>query len=307
VDEIDIAIGRSLMLNSRMSYSDLGKSLGLTPQAVHHRVQELMDAGIITHTGTYISERYHGNMWVVVFGWSRATSMDQLAARLEKERNVAVIFVASGNFVYIHGLVRDASDMARFVSMVQREAIMHEVQVGILPTPSPSPRDAFTNLDLRIVKALESDARRPIKDVAEEVGVTVKTARKRLDRMTEQGLIVHSIHWRLDSQPDPITNIHLTVREDVEKEKVAFTLIKRLSAGVIRTMSFSNLPNQLIITLWTHNNRETHRVCQELEEEGVFVSVVPNILQAIYYYEDHRTSYLKEMLASPKISGKSTG
>ncbi|HEY3420141.1 MAG TPA: hypothetical protein VGK23_06270 [Methanomassiliicoccales archaeon] len=88
---------------------------------------------------------------------------------------------------------------------------------------------------------------------------------------------------------------------------MAFTLIKRLSAGVIRTMSFSNLPNQLIITLWTHNNRETHRVCQELEEEGVFVSVVPNILQAIYYYEDHRTSYLKEMLASPKISGKSTG
>jgi DNA-binding Lrp family transcriptional regulator len=298
VDEIDIAIGRSLMLNSRMSYSDLGKTLGLTPQVVHHRVQELMDAGIITHPGTYISEHYHGDMWIVVYGWSRAPSMDQVASKLEKDRRVAVFFVASGNFVYVHGLVKDASDMARFVSIVQKEAMMHELQVGILPTPPPAPKEALSKLDLRIVKSLEADSRRPITEVAEEVGVTVKTARKRLDRITENGLIVFSIHWLLDSQPDPITNIHLTISEDAEKEKVAFLLIKKLSAGVIRTMAFSNIPNQLIVTLWTRNNKETHRVCQELEREGLFVSVVPNILQAIYYFESHRTSYLKEMMES---------
>ncbi|MGD0818562.1 MAG: AsnC family transcriptional regulator, partial [Methanomassiliicoccales archaeon] len=176
MDEIDIAIGRSLMLNSRMSYSELGKTLGLTPQVVHHRVQELMDAGIITHPGTYISERYHGNMWVVVYGWSRAPSMDQLAANLEKDRSVAVIFVASGNFVYVHGMVKDATDMARFVSFVQKEAIMHELQVGILPTPPLAPKEALSKLDLRIIKALESDARRPISEVADDIGVTVKTA-----------------------------------------------------------------------------------------------------------------------------------
>jgi DNA-binding Lrp family transcriptional regulator len=303
VDEIDIAIGRSLMLNSRMSYSDMGKALGLTPQAVHHRVQELMDAGIITHPGTYISEHYHGDMWIVVNGWSRAPSMDQVASRLEKDRRVAVFFVASGNFVYVHGMVKDASDMAGFVSMVQKEVDIRELQVGILPTP-PASKESFSKLDMRIVKALESDARRPISDVAKEVGVTVKTARKRLDRMTDERLIVFSIHWRLDSQSDPITNIHLTIREDVDKEKVAFSLIKKLSAGVIRTMSFSNLPNQLIITLWTRNNKETHRICQELEHEGPFVSVVPNILQAIYYFEEHRTRYLKQLMESAsKLEG----
>jgi DNA-binding Lrp family transcriptional regulator len=191
---------------------------------------------------------------------------------------------------------------------VQKEAVMHELQVGILPTQPAMSREALSNLDLRIVKALEADARRPITEVAEEVGITVKTARKRLDRMTEEGLIVFSIHWRLDSQPDPITNIHLTIREDVDKEKVAFSLIKKLSGGVIRTMSFSNIPNQLIITLWTRNNKETHRICQELEKEGLFVSVVPNILQAIYYFEEHRTSYLKEMLeSSTKVDLKTSG
>jgi DNA-binding Lrp family transcriptional regulator len=245
---------------------------------------------------------------VVVYGWSRSPSMDQVASTLEKDRDVAVFFVASGNFVYVHGMVKDAKDMARFVSMVQKEAVMHELQVGILPTQPAMSREALSNLDLRIVKALEADARRPITEVAEEVGITVKTARKRLDRMTEEGLIVFSIHWRLDSQPDPITNIHLTIREDVDKEKVAFSLIKKLSGGVIRTMSFSNIPNQLIITLWTRNNKETHRICQELEKEGLFVSVVPNILQAIYYFEEHRTSYLKEMLeSSTKVDLKTSG
>jgi hypothetical protein len=89
---------------------------------------------------------------------------------------------------------------------------------------------------------------------------------------------------------------------------VAFSLIKRLSAGVIRTMSFSNLSDQLIITLWTRNTKETRRICQELENEGLFVSVVPNILQAIYYFEDHRTSYLKELLeSSSKSETKASG
>jgi DNA-binding Lrp family transcriptional regulator len=38
-------------MNSRMSYSELGKSLDLTPQAVHRRVQALMEAEIIAGAG----------------------------------------------------------------------------------------------------------------------------------------------------------------------------------------------------------------------------------------------------------------
>lgn len=85
-------------------------------------------------------------MWILVFGRSRAPSMDQVASRLGRDRRVAVFFVASGNFVYVHGLVKDASDMAGFVSRVQKEVDIRAMQVGILSTPRKPRRDRFQSL-----------------------------------------------------------------------------------------------------------------------------------------------------------------
>ncbi|HEY3419287.1 MAG TPA: AsnC family transcriptional regulator [Methanomassiliicoccales archaeon] len=296
MDETDLALCRSLLMNSRMSYSELGKNMGLTPQAVHRRVQALIDAENITGTGTFLTLKAQGRMWVVIFGWSRAPSMDEVATALKRENDVAVFFIASGNYVYIHGGVRDTNDMSSFVTKVQRLAQIHDAQVGILPSPPSTTKDALSRLDLRLVKSLQNDARRSISEVADEVGVSVKTAKKRLDRLIGEDLVQFSIHWSPDTQGDTITNIHLIIKEDVERDKVAFLLIKKLSAGVIRTYSFSNLPNQLIVMLWTRNVKEMQKDCRDLEEEGFFHSVVPNILRDIYYYDEHRHAILDMLL-----------
>lgn len=296
MDETDVALGRSLMMNSRMSFSDLGKMLDLTPQAVHRRVQMLMEEGIIASTGTYLSPRAHGRMWIVVYGWSKFHSMDELAAKFAKDRSVAILFVASGNLVYVHGMVKDVNEMGRFVSKVQKEALISDIQVGILPSPPPAPENSLSKLDLKLIQAMQHDARRPVSDVADEVGVSVKTARKRLDRMIKEELINFSMHWNLGAQPDPITNIHLLIKEDVEREKVAYMLIKRLATSVIRTYSFSNLPNHLIVTIWTRNGNEVNQICRDLEKEGLFVSVVPNNVRTVYYYDDHRISLLDDIV-----------
>lgn len=296
MDETDLALCRTLLINSRLSYSELGKALDLTPQAVHRRVQSLMEAEIITGTGTFLTLKAQGRMWVVVFGWSRAASMDDVATRLRQDQEVAVFFVASGNYVYIHGAVSDANEMASFVARMQKAAMMHEVQVGIMPSPAPAPKDALTRLDLRIVKSMQEDARKPISVIANEVGVSVKTAKRKLDRMVQEDLVQFSIHWRPDTQGDTVTNIHLSIKEDVEREKVAFQLIKRMSAGVVRTYSFSNLPNQLIVMLWSRNVKEMKKTCRELEGDGYFHSVVPNIIRDIHYYDGHRHAILDAML-----------
>ncbi len=227
--------------------------------------------------------------------------MDVVATALERESDVAVFFVASGNYVYVHGGVRDVNDMASFVTKVQRLAQISDAQVGILPSPPSSPKDSLTRLDLRLVKSLQNDSRRPITDIADEVGVSVKTAKRKLDRLVEEGLVQFSIHWRPDSQGDTVTNIHLNIKEEMEREKVAFLLIKKLSAGVIRTYSFSNLPNQLIVMLWTKDVKDMQRTCRELEGEGFFHSVVPNILRDIHYYDEHRHANLDTMLKGSAI------
>ncbi len=296
MDEIEVALGRSLLENSRASYSELGRSLGITPQAVHKRVQDLMEAGIISGMGTYLSEKATGNILVMIMGWSKYPSLDDLGERLKKQQAVAVLFAAGGNYVYILGVVRNTDDMGRFVSMIQREAAVHDLQVGIIPTPPPSPRSTLTRLDLKLVKALEDDPRKPISEVAQLAGVTAKTARRRIDRMVSEGLIQFTTHWWLEAQPDPVYNIHLTIREDAERDKVIYLLIKKIAAGTIRTYAFSNLPNLIVVTVWFRNGREMWKICRELEAEGSFVSVVPNVLRAVYYYDDHRKRALADLI-----------
>jgi DNA-binding Lrp family transcriptional regulator len=296
VDEIDIALCRSLLRNSRTSYSDLGKALDLTPQAVHRRVQSLTEDGIVNGTTTYPTFRALGRMWVMIHGWSKAPSMREVADRLKENQSVAVFQIASGNYVYVQGSVKDANDLAHLVSFVQKAASLHDAQVGIMPTPPAAPENALTYLDLRLISAMREDARKPIADLAEEIGVSVKTARKRLERLEKEDLVHFSIHWQPDSQGDTITNIHLTIREEADEEKVAFLLVKRMAANVVRTYTFSNLPNQMIVLFWTRNIKEMERTCRELEAEGLFQSVVPNLLRSMYYYDEHRDRFLEALL-----------
>lgn len=48
----------------------------------------------------------------------------------------------------------------------------------------------FDNTDLKIISILETDGRRSIRDIARQCGVSVGTARNRLIRLKEQGVIV---------------------------------------------------------------------------------------------------------------------
>ncbi|WP_420385900.1 Lrp/AsnC family transcriptional regulator [Roseivirga sp.] len=48
VDSIDERLLSALMSNSRLSYAELGRQIGLSPSAVRERVQRLESLGIIT-------------------------------------------------------------------------------------------------------------------------------------------------------------------------------------------------------------------------------------------------------------------
>jgi Lrp/AsnC family transcriptional regulator, leucine-responsive regulatory protein len=48
VDEIDLAILKSLQENARLPFAEVGRAIGLTAPAISERVRKMEDAGIIT-------------------------------------------------------------------------------------------------------------------------------------------------------------------------------------------------------------------------------------------------------------------
>ncbi|MFA5312026.1 MAG: AsnC family transcriptional regulator, partial [Methanomassiliicoccales archaeon] len=248
MDEVDFSICRSLFENSRQTFSALGASLGLTPQAVHKRVQDLTEANVIKAYVARPSVTGMGRLWVLVHGWSKGRSMKEVADRLASSPDVMVMMAASGNHIYVHGAVLNANGLASFVSFVQKEAAISDPVVGIINIPPLNPESAMTSLDMQILKALRTDSRRPANEVAEEIGISVKTAKKRIDRLQKEGLVHFSIHWRPDSLGDTLSNVHLSLKDGVGRDRVAVALIKICSPYAMSTYSFSNLPNQFVVT-----------------------------------------------------------
>jgi len=295
MDEVDVALSRMLMRNSRTPYSDLGKELGLSPQMVHRRVQHLMDVEIIRGTYAALSFKAMKAMWVIVHGWSKANSMDEVAKELRNDQHVAIMQVASGNYVYVHGNVTDAVGLAELVTSVQRSARLSEPQVGIVHTPPPE-HSGLSAMDLRIIKALANDTRRPVNEIAQELGTTAKTVRRRLDRLMKEDLVQLSINWQPDTMGDMVSQIHLVLKDGVANEKAAYLMIKKYAPGIIRSYTFSNVPGFILLTYCNRNAREMQDTCRELEAEGIFTSVVPNVIRAIYHYPEHREAVLQDML-----------
>ncbi len=296
MDDMDVAICRMLLMNARTPYSEIGRALEMTPQAIHRRVQTLIEDGIITGSGAFLTHRALGQMWVMVHGWSEAPSMADLADRLAVGKFVAVMFVASGNQVYVHGSVTDFDELTGFVNMVQQEAMISDIQVGILAKPPPAEPGLVSRLDLRIISSLQEDARRPVTEVSEETGASVKTVRRRLKRLIDEGLVHLAIHWEPETQGAVISNIHLSLMDDVEPERAAFVLIKRLGKKAVRTLSFVDRSDLVIASVWSPNVRDMQSICDDLEAEGIFKSVVPHILRSIYYFDENRHAPLTERL-----------
>lgn len=290
-----MALSRMLMRNSRTPYSELGKELGLSPQMVHRRVQHLVDVDIIRGTYAALSFKAMKAMWIIVHGWSRANSMDEVARELKENPQVAIMQVASGNYVYVHGNVTDAVGLAELVSSVQRAAKLSEPQVGIVHTP-PLDDSGLSGMDLRIIRALGNDTRRPVNEIAKELGTTPKTVRRRLDRLMKEDLVQLSINWQPDTLGDMVSQIHLVLKDGVANERAAFLMIKKYAPGIIRSYTFSNSPGLIMLTYCNRNAREMQDTCRELEAEGIFTSVVPNVIRAIYHYPEHREAVLQEML-----------
>jgi len=214
-----------------------------------------MDVEIIRGTYAALSFKAMKAMWVIVHGWSKANSMDEVAKELRNDPHVAIMQVASGNYVYVHGNVTDAVGLAELVTSVQRSAKLSEPQVGIVHTP-PLEHTGLSGMDLRIIKALSNDTRRPVNEIAEELGTTAKTVRRRLDRLMKEDLVQLSINWQPDTMGDMVSQIHMVLKDGVPNEKAAYLMIKKYAPGIIRSYTFSNVPGLILLTYCNRNARE---------------------------------------------------
>ena len=300
MDETDVVLSQLLLINSRTSYRELADKLGLSVNAVHRRIQALIGSGVIRAFTAKVSLSALNGIHVMVFGRTEAKSIDEACRSLSENSSIFWVAVASGNFLYVGAYLQDLSKLETFVSTVKKEAQMPNLIVGIeqgtdaLNRPQSISDATLYPLDYQIIYALHKNSRRPVSEIAEELGVSAKTVRRRLSRMIREGLIELSIEWYPDVSNDIGTVIHLSLKASADKSKVGPLLIKKYSPNMLFFWSFSNLPNYLVCMVWTTSMKQLRDIRESLLKEDYIESIDSDILYTGYIYDTWRDKLVQE-------------
>jgi DNA-binding Lrp family transcriptional regulator len=167
---------------------------------------------------------------------------------------------------------------------VARTAQISDPVIGIIDIPYITTPEPLTSIDYKILKSLNKDARKTVTDVADDVGVTTKTVKKRIDRMVENNLVDFSFLWSDKAENNLTTGFNLYLKEGTGINSIIEHLYKEYNENIIACLSYSNIPNFLTMHTWTRNTQESQEILEKLEKEG-FQEVVPILVLFTKFYD----------------------
>jgi DNA-binding Lrp family transcriptional regulator len=309
---------RKLMLliceNPRMPSREIAKRLGISRQAAHHRLQAMAKAGVFKSVLANISIHYIGGFNVMIFGRSKTASIEKTLDRLGNSELTYRVSVAGGNYLYVIGFLRNISEIDGYFEFVKQAAEMQEPTLGIVcygDGVNPDWADGFpkqghrklSTLDLRIIASLRDDARKPIVEIADSVGVSARTVRRRLDIMRSEGSLDFDQLYDITSGEDMLTLVHVNLREGADRRRVGRRLISKDPVHFVLMRSFSNLPDFLLGLLSSDKMTEIRKLLREISEDEDVLAVTPNQLYFERMYATWDLRLLPSVGTSPSEKG----
>jgi DNA-binding Lrp family transcriptional regulator len=293
LDKTDVILCQLLLGNSRTSYRELAEKLNLSVTAVHNRIQSLIAAGIIRKFTARPSIMVTNSIHVLVFGTSKASHIRDLKPKLDENELIYWLAVGGGNFLYIGAYLRNICELEPLVRFIQETAEMTKPTVTITGSPMPPMmknlkfETGLCELDFKIIKSLKDDSRKPTATIAEELGVSTKTVRRRLSRMIKNFLIELSIEWYPDASNDIFSVFHINFKLDADK-KEPLQLLQKYYPKTLFYWSFSNIPNAYLFMVWTPTSKELREIRESLEQEAAVATVSTNVIYTGYMLDNWR-------------------
>ena len=290
-----------LSANSRLSYVELAEKLNLSVNAIHKRIQLLIETEVIRRFTAKVSLQSAKAIVVFIYGTSHMGSFRDLPFKLKVHGSIYWLAEGGGKFLYIGVYLKNLIELVGLVEFLKKEAGLSEPTVGIMAstpfqvTPNPKPKDlTLCDLDYKIIGSLKGDSRKAVSDVATEVGVSAKTVHHRLMRMIRNNLIELGLEWYPDKTNDIITLLDLHLKPETDLGIVPYQILRKYAPNTLFYWCFVNIPNVVTYTVWTNSMNELQSLRENLEKEPGVASIVSNILYTGCVFETWRDQLLEK-------------
>jgi DNA-binding Lrp family transcriptional regulator len=291
MDDIDRKLILALCEDPRMPLKKLASSIGISRQALNHRMRNLVEAGLFKTLKGEISMFYLDGVVVWIWGRSKAASLDKALDALGKSEFTARVVVAGGNELLVWGFLRHMSDLSAYVKFVRETAEMPDVTVGLpcfFDGINPSWADGgqppktqyreLSALDLRIIAVLQIDSRMPIEEIARRTGTSPRTARRHIEVMRRGGSLDYAAPWDIPPGADMVTVVHITLKSGADAVTSARRLLRIDPIHFVFLRQFSNLPGFLVGLVTSDRMRQIREILSEIREDKDVLTVTPNLI-----------------------------
>jgi DNA-binding Lrp family transcriptional regulator len=297
MDKTDVVLSQMLLMNSRTPYRELGLKLGLSVNAVHKRIQAMQQAGIIRSFTARVSLYSLKATTIFIFGQSAVPVTEEIARRLGKQGSIYWVTLAGGNFIYVGAYLKSIAELGPVMEFVKKEAGLPDPTIGIadpIAMPSPQPATPLSKLDYRIIRSLARNSRKPLTEIADDVGISAKTVARRLEKMINERTIELSMDWYPDVSNDIMTIFHINLKPSADRARVGPGIMAGYSPNAVFYLTFSNLPNLLTTIVWTNSMKELQEIRMRLQDEDFVESLMPNVLFIGYTFDTWRDRLFSE-------------
>jgi len=197
LDALDVRLFRDLLQSQasspmgahfRTSFGSIAKKAGVDEETVRHRIRRFHEDGLISGWRTIMNPAIlGGGLYGIIFDVNPEIRKDEVieAARLTPGMFLLVSFHGS----LITAVLRSYNDAAlrKHIEILRRLARADRIYVAKVPFPPCT--IVLSKSDWDVVRALRGDPQKPYTTVSQELGLSSRTVKRRLQRMIHEGAV----------------------------------------------------------------------------------------------------------------------
>jgi DNA-binding Lrp family transcriptional regulator len=295
MDDKDLEILKLLLFDGRMPYESIAKKVKLTPYLVKKRINNLVELGVIMKFTTNLNFlMFQKSVCYTLADVREGTDQQELIERMGKLEEVTGGAVSLQNKMQIiHTYTDDYNFKNNLEKLMQFEEIENIENFILLIPPSLTFKNKRMNTtDWKIVNAIKENCRKTDVEIANELGISSKTVKRRLGYLRENNIILFMID--LDTSAADFLSYLLIVKF----QRIASESLSKVMKIIKNYFYMWRVANQeaFIFTVFIDKLRDIEEQVKEIEKVPYVKEVISFVPTKMFYFESWIDNLIKKNL-----------
>ncbi|MDX1798856.1 MAG: winged helix-turn-helix transcriptional regulator [Candidatus Lokiarchaeia archaeon] len=293
MDDKDLELLKLLLFDGRMTYELLAKKLKLTPYLVKKKIQNLVDMGVIMKFTTNLNFLlFQKSVCYTLAELKQGTDQQELIERLGKLDEVTGGAISLQNKMQIIHIYSDDYEFKKNLEkfMQHDEILNNENFILLIPPNLGFKNTRLIKTDWKIINSIKDNCRKTDIEIANELGISSKTVKRRLDYLRENNIIIFMID--LDTSAADFLSYLLIVKF----QKIASESLNKVGKIVKNYFYMWKVANQeaFIYTVFIEKLRDIDEQVKEIEKVPYVKEVISYVPTKMFYFKNWIDKLIKE-------------